>query len=201
MPRACTPRCGQQKHDETPTPTSLTTRGDAGTFFRASGRLQGAGRRKPAADDHARIPETTNADSRSAFVVLSWLRGPDLNQRPSGYEPDELPGCSTPRLEERNYSKKRALTQDPQRPPRQGGRGGHAEPAKKTAARRRPSQALVLRLRSPRCPRQHRLPRDWPRRCPPVPAVRRPPARCVRRDPALPWPCAPGGRPSRFRRG
>ncbi|MGE1070964.1 hypothetical protein, partial [Caballeronia sp. ASUFL_M2_KS1A] len=24
-------------------------------------------------------------------------RGPDLNRRPSGYEPDELPGCSTPR--------------------------------------------------------------------------------------------------------
>jgi hypothetical protein len=29
---------------------------------------------------------------------LSWLRGRDLNPRPSGYEPDELPGCSTPRL-------------------------------------------------------------------------------------------------------
>ena len=28
---------------------------------------------------------------------LKWLRGPDLNRRPSGYEPDELPGCSTPR--------------------------------------------------------------------------------------------------------
>lgn len=31
------------------------------------------------------------------FSGLRWLRGLDLNQRPSGYEPDELPGCSTPR--------------------------------------------------------------------------------------------------------
>jgi hypothetical protein len=27
------------------------------------------------------------------------LRGRDLNPRPSGYEPDELPGCSTPHFE------------------------------------------------------------------------------------------------------
>ncbi len=30
-------------------------------------------------------------------VYCRWLRDLDLNQGPSGYEPDELPGCSTPR--------------------------------------------------------------------------------------------------------
>ena len=25
------------------------------------------------------------------YDLIPWLRGPDLNRRPSGYEPDELP--------------------------------------------------------------------------------------------------------------
>jgi hypothetical protein len=31
--------------------------------------------------------------TKSAF---GWLRGVDLNHRPLGYEPNELPDCSTP---------------------------------------------------------------------------------------------------------
>ena len=33
-----------------------------------------------------------------------WLRGLDLNQGPSGYEPDELPDCSTPRYFYKKYN-------------------------------------------------------------------------------------------------
>ncbi len=37
-----------------------------------------------------------SAKLAEAFLSLKW-RGMDLNHGPSGYEPDELPDCSTPR--------------------------------------------------------------------------------------------------------
>ena len=43
--------------------------------------------------------EYTRLSAINQIAKWIWLRGRDLNPRPSGYEPDELPGCSTPRLE------------------------------------------------------------------------------------------------------
>ena len=50
-------------------------------------------------------------ESSSPFVRLAqpietkwgiWLRGVDLNHRPLGYEPNELPDCSTPHFDHSN---------------------------------------------------------------------------------------------------
>jgi hypothetical protein len=36
--------------------------------------------------------------------IRKWLRGVDLNHRPLGYEPNELPDCSTPRVNHNNLT-------------------------------------------------------------------------------------------------
>src|SRR6202035_2394888 len=44
------------------------------------------------------------AGTRPRPVGAMWWRGWDLNPRPSGYEPDELPDCSTPRRRRAVYT-------------------------------------------------------------------------------------------------
>jgi hypothetical protein len=45
-----------------------------------------------------RIRETCRKGNRGKI----WLRGVDLNHRPLGYEPNELPDCSTPHFDDSN---------------------------------------------------------------------------------------------------
>ena len=96
---------------------SATTRGRASRWrwtrrTRARRAGDGRGRRRSRGTEPARCrsgelpdgcPMASSAPERRrprkglSSEALRWLRGLDLNQRPLGYEPNELPDCSTPR--------------------------------------------------------------------------------------------------------
>ena len=42
-------------------------------------------------------PRSAKLSYAPSELRKGWLRGRDLNPRPLGYEPNELPDCSTPR--------------------------------------------------------------------------------------------------------
>ena len=46
-------------------------------------------------------------------LLKDWLRGVDLNHRPLGYEPNELPDCSTPRIDDNNHLTSRQTSTSP----------------------------------------------------------------------------------------
>src|SRR5689334_2614953 len=88
-----------------PSSTARTRRGDVracagASMVVVSGGIPTADVATPCGNGQPASGQTKSPAACSQELGLPgffWLREVDLNHRPSGYEPDELPGCSIPR--------------------------------------------------------------------------------------------------------
>src|SRR5437660_10081944 len=74
------------------------------SFERSGEMRQGTRKSRPRAMGALLADEILDLLRRDGLLFYGWLRGVDLNHRPLGYEPNELPDCSTPRLNDNNRS-------------------------------------------------------------------------------------------------
>ena len=84
----------------TPKPRSKAATMCARTVRSGCAKNRGTERAFDTPDVHTNVHTTLIIEEKSSEFLGSeldfWSRGQDLNLRPSGYEPDELPDCSTP---------------------------------------------------------------------------------------------------------